>query len=152
MQHLTYQQAYDRIITAYFKGEIEPYNKQFCFCGTLAWQARRYNNSWAHSIYDYSDLKKMEGALLLTISEEMTSFIPQMKDNKYANMVEDIGMPYTNSLREVLKKHPKYEDALFKGMCAALEVLKQIHRSRGENVDEYIPEFKKRELAEEQVG
>ena len=32
--------------------------------------------------------------------------------------------------------HPKYEDALFEGMCAALEVLKNIHKSRNEDVDE----------------
>lgn len=39
-----------------------------------------------------------------------------------------------------------YEEGLFEGMVKALEVLKEIHRSRGENVDEEIQAFTKRNL------
>lgn len=42
--------------------------------------------------------------------------------------------------------YPKYEDDFFKGMTAALEVLKDIHRSRGEDVDG-VKVFTKRVLA-----
>lgn len=47
------------------------------------------------------------------------------------------------------KKHPyneQYEAALFAGMSAALDVLKQIHIERGEVIDE-VPVFTKRQLA-----
>lgn len=33
---LTYRQAYDKIIDAYFKGEIRPMEAMFCFCGILS--------------------------------------------------------------------------------------------------------------------
>jgi len=32
---MTYKQAYDKIIDAYFKDEIKPMDSNFCFCGTL---------------------------------------------------------------------------------------------------------------------
>lgn len=41
---------------------------------------------------------------------------------------------------------PLYEDALFEGMCKALEVLKQIHIERGENVEENDNVFHKRTI------
>lgn len=42
--------------------------------------------------------------------------------------------------------HPEYEDRLFSGMCAALEVLKQIHIERNEDVDDSLT-LTKRELS-----
>jgi hypothetical protein len=110
MERLTYKQAYDKIIDAYFKDEIEPYDAKFCFCGTLCdnsvgWMGNSltgiHNNFGSYSGVDYG---KMESALFSKI------------DRTGRHM-------------------PDYEDALFSGMVAALDVLKEIHRSRGEDVD-----------------
>lgn len=124
---MTYKEAYDKIIQAYFRDEIKPMNPKFCFCGTLAggqnWGdfCRPHN---ASTRYTYDEFINMEAALLDTIDSIM-------------------GIP--NKAKQEL---PIYEVAMFEGMCAALEVLKQIHLSRGENVDdvEGVGEFKKREL------
>lgn len=122
MERLTYKQAYDMIIDAYFKDEIKPIDPQFCFCGTLApdrnWQSKSKVGLWGNG-YPYSreEYKSMESVLLLKIAPYKI----------YYNKV--------NNIHEFVKGQPGYEDALFDGMCAALEVLKDIHRSRGENVD-----------------
>jgi len=121
---LTHKQAYDKIIDAYFKDEIQPYDAKFCFCGTLAensydWHNRSSNifEEIKHRDYKYYkgvDYARMEHALLSNIN----------------------GLP---------NYHSDYETALFSAMSAALDVLKQIHIERGEVIDE-VPVFTKREL------
>lgn len=127
MEKLTYRQAYDKIIEAYFKDQIQPYNSSFCFCGTLCDNSSEWRNPEYEGIFknvrhlDYmfytgSQYYEMEKALLLPL------FPVKIKCGK------------------------EYEDVLFSGMSAALDVLRQIHIERGENVDEDIPAFTKREL------
>lgn len=133
MQQLTYRQAYDKIIDAYFKDEIKPNSSKFCFCGNLNennndyWVSFRFKNTGIY--YLGTELQKMEDALFTNI-EKIMGPIKKMCDYE-------------------LERCPLYEDALFAGMCAALEVLKQIHRDRGENVDEEIPAFTKRQLVKD---
>lgn len=130
MKKLTYKEAYDKIIEAYFKDEIEPLDPKFCFCGTLCnndatWFGNSLSIQGRITNFDYRDFNgytkeqfvEMEAALL-----KHTSFL------RY----DDID----------------YENALFNGMCAALDVLKQIHKERGEDVDG-VQEFTKRRLNSE---
>ena len=60
------------------------------------------------------------------------------------NAGKEFGFPL-NSQPNLVVFEVANEDKLFEGMCAALEVLKQIHKERGEDVDS-VPEFKKRKL------
>lgn len=107
---MTYNEAYDKIIDAYFKDEIQPMDPEFCFCGTISpnhWWRMQDMHPEIKYPYSANEYMKMEYALFcgigLLIGDNYDLF---------------------------------YEDALFKGMCAALEVLKQIHESRGEVVEE----------------
>jgi hypothetical protein len=121
---MTYNEAYNKIIDAYFKNEIKPYKAKFCFCGTLCDKSDAWHGVTGFTIFqsahnDYNgyagdDFVRMETALL-------------------------------ESIRGVRRLSDAYEDALFAGMCAALEELKAIHKSRGENVDE-LPKLTKRQL------
>lgn len=130
MNTLTYRQAYDKIIEAYFKDEIKPWDAEFCFCGNLCDKSGEWymlaipNNMVITKGYRGFEFHMMERALLDTMYE-MNVFASTNVDTK------------------------KYEDALFAGMVKALDVLKEIHRSRGENVDEDIPAFTKREFAKQ---
>jgi hypothetical protein len=124
---MKYSEAYDKIIQAYFNDEIKPNNTNFCFCGTLCggkqWASRGLQNIvW----YSYEEFGEMEKAL----------FSPWPHVVFYAN-----GM--TGGRADELAED--YEEKLFVGMCAAIEVLKQIHITRGEIIDE-TPSFTKRQL------
>lgn len=131
---MTYREAYNKIIDAYFKDEIKPMDPNFCFCGTLAG-----GSSWVYSKYlqeehDYSreEYVEMEKALLLRVGAYIP-VKPYLFDQRPAYVIMGdrlIG--------------PVYEENLFKGMCAALDVLKGIHMGRGEEVEE-LP-FTKRQL------
>lgn len=133
MDKLTYRQAYDKIIEAYFKDQISPMKENFCFCGTLCGNRTSWSTSafrpYFHN-YSYEEYGNMEKALF-SVWPQITWF-----DNANVHVAGiDITVRWD------------YEEKLFQGMSAALDVLKEIHRSRGENVDEDIPAFTKRELA-----
>lgn len=129
---LTYQEAYDKIIQAYFKDEIKPFDAKFCFCGTLC----DNNKSWYGCTIGrrHKDFKSYSG-------QEYVMMEDALLDNLAITEREPGGVfvDYPD------EESNEYEDALFKGMCAALEVLKQIHKERGENVDS-LP-LTKRQLA-----
>lgn len=132
---MTYREAYDKIIDAYFKDEIKPFDAEFCFCGTLnnndeEW---KWNSPIRQLDYSSDEFFKMESALFsrfVNIGLEMTGRFEA-----------------TNNLIGWLSvlAHPEYEEALFAGMSAALDVLKQIHIERGEIIDE-VPVFTKRKI------
>jgi|SRR6476620_1568213 len=123
---MTYNEAYNKIINAYFKDEIVPLDGNFCFCGTLCdntsdWLGL-FHNYPSHG-YTGRDFDRMEEALFNGI--RVTAKV--------------------DSVNVLSRRAGIYEDALFAGMCAALEVLKQIHEQRGEKIDE-TPAFTKRQL------
>lgn len=146
MTTLTWPQAYDKIIQAYFKDEIKPYDECFCFCGTLSG-----GRHWHRSGYSNPELRNLEAALLITLHRETVGFIgePVMVTDNYIYMEGDHLVFHEprqkNGGVDQIVGHNDYEEGLFLGMTAALEVLKDIHRSRNENVDE-LPVLTKRQL------
>lgn len=120
---MTYKQARDKIIEAYFKNEINPMDVSFCFCGTLAGGA-----GWRRGDENYTpiDYMRMEHALLkpLTVNDYTIS---------------------KGKFRWIMKENNETEERVFKGMSDALDVLRQIHIDRGEDVDK-VEVFEKRKL------
>lgn len=114
----TYKEQFDKITEAYIKGEIRPYDARFCFCGTLCDSTSRWFAVCGEVHLDYGVYTGRDYVAM---------------ENA---LLDKVWMSEHSSL---------YEDALFEGMCNALEVLKQIHISKGEIIDE-VPAFTKREL------
>ena len=140
MKRLTYQQAFNLITEAYIKDEIRPYKQEFCFCGTLNnndgqyWSSAKKKHD-GHYYYGF-EFQRMEEALLRGIKKIV---LPEDNSN-------DILFIGSGSKRDDIQESEKYEDALFQGMSDALDVLKQIHRERGEDVEEVQTKFTKRQL------
>src|SRR5687768_15931127 len=111
MNKLTYKEAYDKIITAYFRDEIKLMDHSFCFCGTLnggeGWN--RGGDQVRH--YSSANYERMERALF--------SSFPDLQYWSIGSL---------QCFSAVPRDSKEYEDRLFSGMCAALEVLKDIHR------------------------
>jgi hypothetical protein len=132
MQQLpTYKEQYDKIIDAYFKDEIKPLSSRFCFCGTICngspkWFCMPRAKHFDYLGYKGQDFVRMEKALLGTMEVTL----------RQINGSGVISVDGTDK---------GYEESLFNGMCAALEVLKKIHIERGEVIDQ-VPQFTKRVL------
>jgi hypothetical protein len=136
-----YKKQFDKITEAYIKGEIKPYDRQFCFCGTIGCVGREIESfcrSWDYSLYSPVEYGDMERALLTTIRDETIG-----AKSCSSIFLEEVGL--TVKLREASMGHENYEAALFNGMCAALDVLKKIHLSRGEKIED-TPILEKRIL------
>lgn len=126
---MTYKQAYDKIIDAYFKDEIKPINPSFCFCGTLCDNSKEW-------FTPFSDPDKHR---FHCDSHGYTGIQFSLMEAALFDGMINAGLNPTE------KSHPNYEAGLFAGMCAALNVLKEIHLERGEDVDG-VPALTKREL------
>lgn len=138
MNNPTYKEQFDKITRAYINDEIQPYDIEFCFCGTLSYKKDALG-WWDTDFYCFQDLHNMEFELLNTIMVKTIGgndiYIQSDLDND--NCWEK---------RDAVKNHSNYEDAVFEGMCKALDVLKAIHISKGEVIDE-VPAFQKRKLS-----
>lgn len=130
---MTYKEAEGKIFDAYFRDEIKPYDNKFCFCGTLSpddlWH-HQFINGETKYFYTEREYSMMERALL----DEIHILAGESK----------------NMIHVFIEESPDWEDILFKSMCAALEVLKDIHRERGEKVDEDLI-LTKRNLETEKI-
>src|SRR6185436_20101381 len=134
---MIYKQAFDKITEAYFKDEIRPMDNSFCFCGTLG-------KGWWNGDENYSpeEYKKMEWALLRRLIGIYTELLFITKEQSPCASMRGFGWGWCNGENE--PKTKEYEDALFRGLCDSLEVLMEIHISRGENVENIV--INKREL------
>lgn len=143
---MTYKEAYNKIIAAYFKDKIQPYDAHFCFCGTLGYtrdSSKQHSQSpaafWDSTLFSVEEYTKMEYALLSPLRDK---FAPEC--GIYLNSRHDV--TYNVHVRiHNMRKNPDYEDVLFEGMCKALDVLKEIYIKRGENVDD-VPVFIQRKI------
>lgn len=135
---MTYTEAYNKIIDAYFKDEIRPMDMNFCFCGTLEGSGLWH---WEPKAYTMREFKKLEFALLNPLNGIYTKLFYATENDGATKS----GFHWTWFDKQDPPNTKEYEDALFKGMCAALDVLKSIHESRGEIINEQ-PVFMKREF------
>lgn len=127
MKTPTYEQQWQKITEAYLKDKIRPYDHNFCFCGTLcnggAWARylfeRQVHNSY--SIYEAADFIRMETALLRVLHNDIET----------PRLLYDMWMGQDGNYHPTIE-HPKYEQAVYDGMVAALEVLRQIHEAKGD--------------------
>lgn len=138
---MTYKQAFDKITEAYIKGDVKPFDCKFCFCGTLAPDSKWCIGYADRSKYPYTleEYGRMEKALLSTF--------PGIEHVETGYLRNSLRLNILNMEKDYKKIFPmEYEEFLFKGMCKALDVLKSIHKERGEDVDGIETEFTKRQL------
>lgn len=138
LKYMTYNEAYLKIIDAYFRDEIKPLDAKFCFCGTLS----PTKAGWRDGFYQFSRGEKVPEFERHTYNHYQPYTLSEYKRMEWA-LIDG-----KNTYR--CHKYPNLdcdsEAALFAGMSAALDVLKQIHIERGEVIDE-VPVFTKRQLA-----
>jgi hypothetical protein len=144
----TYQEQWQNITSAYVNNEMDPYQCEACFVGNLlrnpVWALIRDCNTATGNGQLESSFSCLEEYLHGYTPEEILS----LENNFLKILYEETGKPKILVLRGpngVVKSHPNYENALYKAMVSTLEILRNIHISRGENVDE-IP-LQKRQLA-----
>jgi hypothetical protein len=148
----TFKEQYDKLSEAYIHNRVDPYHNCACFIGNLL-----EGDGWA-DIRHYATCG--ESGLVCPSSDSYIdgeAFIKQHSDNTYSCeeilQMENLFLKTleTNTVgnkericSDLVIGHPNYEDALFKAFCVTLDLLKKIHESKREIVDQFT--FTKREL------
>lgn len=140
----TYKEQFDKLTRAYINDEVNPYSECACFVGNLLDGSRE----WAK--FRRGDCYKGKGEVFIA------SFPIDGYTTHEIVALENCFMEYI--WENIKDKHEKFtdcspvynelqnkEDVLFEAFEKTLALLKEIHISKGENIEEEF-EFKKREL------
>ena len=142
MKQPTYKEQHDKIVSAYMKDKLDPLNSCACFIGNLL----NGKAEWAW-IRTWKDNLPVVNHPLHRFFLSGIRCIFAESNELYS--VENIIALERNFLKTLYPKGINLagtfdEDKLFEAMDTTLEMLKQIHISKGEKVEEI--EFVKREL------
>lgn len=121
----TFKEQFDKITTAYFNNELQPIWSECCFIGNLL----NGNRDWCY-------LKPLWGD---TYHQKALDCLKNEANNFYTAK-EILAMEGT------FMKGTKEDDeeSLFAAMDRTLDMLRKIHESKGEIIEDF--EFKKRQL------
>lgn len=130
----TYKEQFDKITRAYIANELNPLDGCACFIGNLL----NGNSRWTFGRkFDWGN----DGLATVCNEKFLLSIVKKEANGLYtAQEIVDLEENFLDKYACLLSR----EDALFHAMESTLEMLKQIHISKGEIVDP-IP-FAKRQL------
>lgn len=135
---MTYEQAWQKITTAYVNNELRPFENCACFVGNLLGGAQ-----WAYIRCFTGKLRDPARHTFRGNDKVILASFKFIKDQGYAPgeivRLEEIFM-------DSLRGEPDHitEDSLFAAMVAGLEELRKIHIAKGENVEPIV--LQKRQL------
>lgn len=126
----TYAQQWQKITSAYLNDTLDPYRNCACFIGNMlngkfSWSLGRTIDG------DYRVVPSFNKRHII-IAEECIA-----KEAGGLYTIEDICRLEDNFLQFAIAApcSPNYENALYEAMVSTLELLRQIHISKGEDVD-----------------
>ncbi len=161
---MNYSQAFNKLTEAYIKDEVNPFSSCNCFVGNLL----DNSNKWAHN-REYQEVINKKFKITSCVTENKTFdnytmqeivklermfLITYIKFGKREEFCENEDEFNYGKETDFFSKDETWEnvskiqeDALFKAFEKTLDLLKDIHKNKGEDIDnQFIPEFKKREL------
>lgn len=142
MKQPTYKEQFDKITTAYFKDEVEPEQSCACFIGNLL----NGNEGWE----DVRDFER-EWTKDYVVTGYLNPNGYWYKRGLAVIAIESGGLYNADQIVEMEKNFltiwyngGKTEDSLFLAMSSTLDMLREIHESKGEITE--VQPFAKRQL------
>lgn len=146
---LTFSEQKDKLINAYLKNEINPYDNCACFIGNLlngnhGWAFARPLSMKALGCSEQECKIRSYQAINTIMRESVGTYTLEEIYNLEKTFMDiikkgGVGSAYNNYT-------PKEEDVIFQAFSAALDHLQRIHESKGEVIEEF--QFKQRKLQE----
>jgi hypothetical protein len=139
----TFETQYQKIVSAYYRNELNPLASCACFIGNLLnnnrnWSEARVFRTMQPDVKNYN----YEGGIACIRQESGGMYsieeIIEMEKNFLIKAIPDIDFKESFMIKKAT------EDNLFNAMLSTLEMLRKIHESKGEIVKDY--NFTKREL------
>jgi len=148
---IPFKTQYNKLVNAYLKDQVNPYNGCACFVGNLlnnsmGWVTNKYRKASLHLVISEED----SNSAIYCISRQSDNtytekdiFDLEYKFMSICNNKNSLECAKNGSSWQALSKEVQ-ENRLFKAFEETLLLLKQIHESKGEVIEDYT--FKKREL------
>lgn len=149
MENPSFQSQYNKIVNAYYKNQLNPFDSCACFIGNMLNGNLRWGYGRKVTVPNKFEILKVvndEFALSIALScirSEANSFYTLEEIFKLEENFLNITTNYT-PVDDGITSYKYNEEDLFKAMVSTLEMLKEIHISKGEVVNNYS--FTKREL------
>ncbi len=143
MNRPTFQQQYNKIVSAYYKNQLDPFEACACFIGNMLDNTA----GWVHcrKLEFETDEDGMCDIRSIEYWLQGGGVVPRtiltLKPYFYTGI--DIALMEDNFLR-IYVLGGKTEDSLFEAMESTLIILKEIHKRNGELIKDY--NFEKRNL------
>ncbi len=141
MKTPTFREQYDKIVGAYLRNELEPLDSCACFVGNLL----NRNDNWGTVSGGKFGRPRHEWGLKAIEVESNGLYSSEDISELEYNFLFPEDRDWVQAARNSTTE--EYEKKLFEQMESTLELLKQIHESKGEVIDNYT--FAKRELVHE---
>lgn len=140
---ITFKQQFDKLTEAYIRNEVNPYDSCACFIGNLL----NNNDGWAdalacgtaRAVYKPAEIAnaiRNENMLISVIKNEAEGFYSPLDIVRLEKNFMDFFWGRPRCIEP--------EELLFMAFDSTLDMLKQIHESKGEIVEPF--EFKQRQL------
>lgn len=138
----TYSEQWQKITSAYLNDKLNPYHPCACFIGNLLNNQMYWIDGRDGGCFIPNHRRDGYMKAIGIIKEESGGlYSPKEIYLMEKNFLSVINNNTTNSNKDIdnidpaRKNHPNYENALYSAMVSTLELLKQIHISKGEDVD-----------------
>lgn len=151
-----FKKAFDHLTEAYIKGDVNPFNNCNCFVGNLlnqdhSWSCGRvFLEDFGQPVWDEKAARSgyfaSECFVQTVLNSKVQGFyspkdILELEGTFLATYLNNGGNQNAFSEGPVTATD---EEALFRAFEVTLDLLKHIHESKGENVDQFV--FTKREV------
>ncbi len=144
---ISFEKQYQKIVNAYYKNELNPLDGCACFVGNLL------NNTGGWELcrnYITGKVFKDKESIFYgqqEIQKEANGFYTSQNIVDLENKFLEICFHGRERSTDILTNRKITEDTLYNAMESTLEILKEIHISKGEVIKDY--NFTKRELVNE---
>lgn len=163
---ITYKTQFDKLTRAYIENRVRPMSSCACFIGNLLngdknwiYGRRRLYGLSSHSATECINKNGVEQMIEVIQREAEGMYTPEeiiMLEGTFLSTINEVGGTLNglgtidDRIREGRQLSETQEDVLFKGFEAALDLLKEIHLSKGEVIEDELV-FTKRTLQYENV-
>ena len=154
-QKFTFQEQYNKVVKAYMENELRPMRSSSCFVGNMLnnrceWIHLRkleINNNGKMNLVPVSEEEFLNGFITDSNREmQLASYRRRLNLLKGFYTIDDICKLEQCFLNAVNWMNTKDENKLFSAMEKTLLLLREIHESKGEEIN-YVESFKKREYS-----
>lgn len=150
---ITYTEQREKIVQAYLKCELDPFDNCACFVGNLL----NNKSQWRDAVLEYGEASEFKDYATVDQMDISIGNIAIMLESKGMYTAEDIAdleyefleiidentfrqsVGYQGIGRKKTLLHPNYENALFEAMEITLESLRKIHARKGDLTAIEIP-------------